>query len=142
MLRFSGDDIEADSKARKALQILKQEDGSFTRLWVKLPDGRQVQLYVGPDKNDKTVATEVSCKRLKDAVMSAHPSLDIHALKRDGVLCIGWEYAVRVIPHPDKSVELMWIRDVLDKFKLNKKLITDKFNALSSATGINLPWCP
>ena len=146
-LIFSGADVEGDRRARKAIQTLKLPNDEFTRRWVCLPaePGEElvkVQLYISFDKSDKDVATEIAGKRLREAFAAVHPQLDCHLLKRDGILCIGWERAVKVVPHADKKVELLWIQAVVDKKRLSKAEIQDKFNMLCTAGGMNLPWRP
>ena len=49
-----------------------------------------------------------------------HPQLQVHLLKRDCILTIGWERAIRVEVKDDKTCSLMWIAAVVEKHQLQE----------------------
>ena len=144
LLAFAGEDEEAERKARKALGALKIDDKHWDELSVALPSGETARIYISPDKSEKQIFTEMATKRLVDAVKKIHPTglPEVHGLKRDGMVTIGWQRAIKVEPKADKTCSLLLIPDLVDKYHLNKDAIEESFNVSLAATGVNLQWCP
>ena len=93
--------------------------------------------YISLDKNENQVFTEQCGKRLLSAVVSAHPNLEVRLLKKDGVINIGWERAIKLEAKQDKTCNLLWIVEFVERLQLNKQAIQDKFDQLCASSG----WC-
>ena len=123
---------------------LKIDDKNWEELYVILPSGETARIYISPDKSEKQIFTEMATKRLVDAVKKIHSTgiPEVHGLKRDGMVTIGWQRAIKLEPKADKTCSLMWIQELVEKHNLDKTAIEEAFHTSLAASGVNLQWCP
>jgi len=68
------------------------------------------------------------------------PKEETFALKKDGIVAIGWQKLALVQPQSDKSVNIQFNNDTIGKYKLDKALIRQKFEAAWSAAASEVEW--
>jgi hypothetical protein len=121
-LVVQGDEGMADRRASKLLDLLRPatKGGNWRELYCKSPCGRWVQVFAGPDKSQRALATERLTKRAAEALRNQFSNLRIHALKRDGMVTIGWKGAVKITPYADGTFDLLWNKKVLDTLSVDR----------------------
>lgn len=137
-IQFAGAPGLAGNRAKKAFQLLQDENGNWREIHVTTPADRTVRVYVNPDKSPKQKLTESSAKRLLKAVREVHGG-NCHLLRREGIVTINWQHVVRVDPQPDRSVKLRWNPPMVAHHNLNKDRVTAVFNN-SSRTAVATEW--
>ena len=68
------------------------------------------------------------------------PKEEIFSLKKDGVVTVGWQKLSLLKPQDDKSINLQFNNDTVTKYKLDKALIRQKFEAAWSASASEVEW--
>ena len=139
-IRFAGDELEGDRRARKAIQCLKHDDGTWEQLHVQLPNGQQARIYISPDKNDLQIKTEQSGKRLLEAARAIHPNLEWHLIRKQGIVTVGWDRVALAVPITSTNIEIQWLHETAARHQINKDAIIQKFDQISASSGVNLPW--
>lgn len=85
--------------------------------------------------------TEIFSKRLKQAFLSVHADKEIHFLKKEGVITIGWERLAQVRPKADKTCTVWWIHEAAERHGVKKDKIQETFDGLCRSAGASsLPW--
>jgi len=137
---FHADPGIAARRAKKALQILRRPDGTYQQLEARSPDNVYSKVYAGPDKNLRQILREGATKKLRKIIDTMLPKEEAFALKKDGVVTIGWQKLALVQPQNDKSVNIQFNNATVDKFKLDKALIRQKFEAAWAASASEVEW--
>ena len=89
---------------------MRYESGQWKPKYVALPSGETVRVYIGPDKSMKQKFTELFGKKLKQAFLTAHADAEIHFLKNEGTVTLGWERVAQVRPKADKTCTIWWVK--------------------------------
>ena len=139
-LVMAGQPVEGEQRARKATQILKKTDGTWDRLYVSLPNGDRVQLYISPDKSDKMMFSDMCGKKLVATLKDMYPDKQFHLLRKDATITIGWERAVRIEVKEDRTSWLTWINEVINRNEINKEEVVCRFDRACQAANANLQW--
>ena len=127
-LVFTGLPRIAGRRAQQSLQLLRQPGGEWRKLYVKSPAGRNIELLASGDKSRKQIKTETTAKRLARVLLEAHPNLDYHVLRREGVVTVGWRRLARIVVRPgDEPTSLEWNQQVLAETSVNKDRINEIF---------------
>ncbi len=121
----------AAKRATKLLGTLRKSDGTWRRMQCASPNGRQVDLFIGPDKSPKQVRTEILGKQLVQAIKETHPQLPIHLLRRDGVVKTNWTSFVKVEPSSHDVAVLRWDERVVAEKGIRKEDIAEAFERLA-----------
>ena len=138
---FNGEPGLAARRARKGLQALRRPDNTYVELVVELPDSESsTRAFAGPDKNLRQLLTEQATKKATSILKELHPRLSRFPLKRDGVVCVGWEKCVLVSPQSDKSIELKFNAEVVQKFGINKEETRARFETAWAPSAESIPW--
>ena len=112
-------------------------------MFVRSPSGDFIRLYISRDKNEKTVFGEQCTKRLCRAMKDTSPDLDLHMLKKDFTVAIGWESIakVEVSQFEGKKIsEIKWINRLVEQFNIDKDAVVNRYKLSSSSAGAELPW--
>jgi hypothetical protein len=139
-LKFTGDEVEGDRRARKAIQCLKISATEWNQLYVRLPNGNQARIYISPDKNELQLKTEQSGKRLLEAAKAVHPGKEWHLIRRMGIVTVGWDRVALAVPTSNANTEIQWLHATADSNEIDREAVVQKFNQLSASAGVNLPW--
>ena len=145
-LFFCGPAAVASRRASKALSALRWKSGEWERLWVELPAGGHLQLFVSPDKNQKALATAAQGKRLFNAVkeyMSASDDpairkLPVHLLKWQGIVTVNWQNLAKIQMESSSEKTFLWNNRNLAKLfassppEVAKTTITQSFEDKAS----------
>ena len=140
-IEFNGEQGLGMRRAKKALQCLRTQDGSYDELFVTTPNKHRVRAYTSADRSPKTIQLEIHTKRLLGAAKAAHPQAQWHCLKRDGVVTIAWQQAIRIVVNQDKSYEIKWNNKVATEQNLDKDKITEAFVATTGTSATGVEWC-
>ena len=130
----------AGRRAKKALDSLRLDNGSWTELFCKSPSGSSVRAYAGPDKNAKQMATERLSKKLLTSCKESFDATTWASSKRDGIVTLDGLRIVKVCPKADKSHELMWDNSLVLQYNLDKVKIQAAFEGLAALGGDNTEW--
>ena len=131
---FNADPGIAARRAKKALQVLRKPDGTYQQLQARAPDSTYARVYASPDKNLRQILRESATKKFKKIVEPMVPREEIFALKKDGVVTIGWQKLALLKPADDKTINLQFNNEIIVKYKLDKNVIRQKFEAAWAAT--------
>jgi hypothetical protein len=140
--QFLGDDGTANRRRNKALQLLKNTDGTWTRIEVVTPLDRTLPLYINVDKTLRRTITEVMTKRLQTVIQDQLPRLKdaVHAVRREGLVTFQWRPLAQVEVKDDKNVVTKWNPPILQKSGLNKATIIAAMEARPSFEDEEIEW--
>ena len=85
-------------------------------------------------------------KQLKSSIRHAENSThawSFFPLKRDGILCVGWEKLALAVPNQDRGCEIEFNAKVLAKHNIDKEKFRSKFDQLwtsSPASASSVQW--
>ena len=131
----------AGRSAQKSMQLLHQPGGEWRKLYVKSPAGRNIELLASGDKSRKQIKTETTAKRLARVLLEAHPNLDYHVLRREGVVTVGWRRLARIVVRPgDEPTSLEWNQQVLAETGVNKDRVKEIFAERAGGGGDRVTW--
>ena len=105
------------------------------------PNKHRARAYTSADRSPKTIQLEIHTKRLMGAAKAAHPQAQWHCLKRDGVVTIGCQQAIRIDVYQDKSYDIKWNNKVAAEQSLDKDKITEAFVATIGTSSSGVEWC-
>eukprot|EP00973_Karenia_brevis_P041462 5736932-Karenia_brevis.AAC.1 len=74
-IKFSGPAGPAARRAKKAMQLLRNDDGSWHKYQAESPSGDAVDIFIANDKSPKQRRVETTTKRLGRVFESLHPHL-------------------------------------------------------------------
>ena len=131
--QFLGAPNLARDRARKVLQSLRQEDGSWDRFLVKNPEGSLVQVFLGPDKSPKQVKTEILSKKLA-AIIEAKGFNEVHANRRQGQVCVSWRPLCMVEITGRESADILWDTEYAVQIKIDRASVHNAFQTASIST--------
>ena len=141
-ITLKGEEGLAGRRAKKALDTLRLENGSWTELFCKSPSGSSVRAYAGPDRNAKQMATERLAKKLLAGCKGSFDSSTWACSKRDGIVTLDGLRIVKVCPHADKSFELLWDNTLVAQYELDKTKIQLAFEGLAALGADSTEWAP
>ena len=141
-ITLKGEEGLAGRRAKKALDTLRLENGSWTELFCKSPSGSSVRAYAGPDRNAKQMATERLAKKLLAGCKGSFDSSTWACSKRDGIVTLDGLRIVKVCPHADKSFELLWDNTLVAQYELDKTKIQLAFEGLAALGVDSTEWAP
>ena len=134
---FVGSEAVGSRHCKAALQGLKLGPAQWLTVWASTPLGRWVQLHFSPDKNGCRRATEMSTKRLLEALLDIHPNLadDAFAMRTEGVVFLSMVPLCRVVPSSDGSCKLEWSLPLAGQAKVECNRVQDRFEASAADQG-------
>ena len=140
-LRLSGADGLASRRARKILDLRRNPDGSWRdNPTVMSPLGRNIELYISPDKSPKQLRTEQGGRKLLKAFKAVHPNKSFHLDKRAGVVSVDWSPVAKVEPKIEVNQSTVhWIPGTIERANIDKEQVLGAFNAESGNTA-GLQW--
>jgi len=121
----------AARRVKKCLGLRRNADGSWRpNMKVTSPLGREIEVYVSPDKSPKQLRTEQGGRRLLKAFRAVHPNKATHLDKRSGMVSVEWKPCARVTPNAEpNSYVVMWNHSVVTQTQVQKAQIMDVFNS-------------
>ena len=85
--------------------------------------------------------TKIYSKKLKQAFQAIHADREIHLLKKEGTVTVGWERLAQVRPKADKTCALWWVNEAVNKYEINKERIQETFdNLCRSVSASSVTW--
>ena len=141
-ITLKGEEGLASRRATKALDALRLENGAWTELYCKSPNGSSTRAYAGPDKNPKQMATERLTKKLLASCRESLGSASWGASKRDGIVTLDGLRIVKICPKADKSHELLLDNSLVRQYNLDKANIQAAFEGLAALVGDTTVWAP
>ena len=107
-LQFKGARGLAAERVTDALKGL-WVDGKRQDFVVTSPTNKQIKVFIGPDKNAKTIKQETSSARLMHNIKAVHPERHVHVDRNQAKVFIDWIPAVQVVATgPTDPVQLVW----------------------------------
>ena len=109
-IKFTGALALAASRAKKSLDVLKQQDGSWVVLKTHHPATKEksVTVYVSPDKSPKQKQTEFMVKKLAKIFRDKYPTRSTYFVKKTGVVAEQGKAIARVIPRFEADCIIEW----------------------------------
>ena len=95
-------------RVKKALEMLKDQEGKWREFPIKTPSGDAADLFVGRDRNKKQRATEISTKALAQHLQSVKPTIDFYAKKSEGIVTSAFEPVAQLLPRVDGHTDIEW----------------------------------
>ena len=140
VLQFTGMSHTASKRAQKAQDLLRNPDKSWKKFNVTSPGNRQTEIFVSRDKNGRQIRTEISTRRMRDAIHAAHPNLNLFVNKQQGTVSDGWTPLVKVEPHPDEPVTIRWHTPAIEARNFDKDAIVLAFKASDARSADDVTW--
>ena len=143
LIKFKAEPHIAARRARKAFTMLRSADGVWIQFEVETPTGDRCKFYINEDKSKKAIATEVAARRLHKAASECMPLLKVHSVRKDGVITVNWNPVAKVSVESDGSTQVMWHKEAVEKFDIDKVAIKEKFDAASEGriSSSTVQWC-
>ena len=71
------------------------------------------------------------------------PLLKVHLVRKDGVITVNWNPVAKVSVESDGSAQIMWHKEAVEKFEIDKGAIKEKFDAASEGriSSSAVQWC-
>eukprot|EP00973_Karenia_brevis_P089026 12346857-Karenia_brevis.AAC.1 len=89
-IKFSGPAGPAARRAKKAMQILRNEDGTWHKYQADSPCGDKVDIFIANDKSPKQRRVETTTKRLGRVFETLHPDLKVFVNRKKGTVSHQW----------------------------------------------------
>ncbi len=105
VLRFTGADGLAESRARKFMQLQKTAKG-WRRLVAADDDDCEVEVFADGDKNKAMVRNEIVTRRLGAIIAARLPEKKILAKRQEGKIFIEWILLVRVLVRSEEAFDV------------------------------------
>ena len=131
-IRFIGAPVLAARRARKALAARRTADGAWKpNPKVRSPLGRQLELYVSPDKSPKQLKTEQGSRKLFRAFKAIHPQKNVHHDKRSGQVSVDWVPCAKLVANSstENPYTVQWNLTAVQQSQIDKQGIMDSFNS-------------
>jgi hypothetical protein len=141
-IRFAGTPVLAARRARKALAARRTPEGAWKpNPNVRSPLGRQLELYISPDKSPKQLKTEQGSRKLIRAFKATHPQKHTHVDKRTGVVSVDWVPCAKVVANSssDDPYTIQWNVAALEQSQVDKSRVMDAFNS-SGGSQASVQW--
>jgi hypothetical protein len=135
VMRFTGTGGIAAQRARKLLSSLRTINGTWKRFQCKAPSGNDTNLYVGPDKNQKTIKTEVAGKQLVNVFKELYASKYPKLLKREGIVSAGYVSFARVTVAEDEDPKVDFDHVACKANDIDTDLVRARFSSASVRVG-------
>jgi hypothetical protein len=139
-VQFAGAGQIASGCAQRFLQFLKNGDGTYKQIDVKVPGpgNKSQQIYFGPDSSLRQERIEMLTRKLAKIIKTkVDDPKTVFARKRDGVVTLDFvPLASILVPSPNEH-SLRWNTELLQTSGLNKEDIIQQFKAGNkSADGV------
>ena len=154
-VRFVSTGEAAARMANRARGLLKNQDGTWRKIFCNDADGASVQLYIQKDQSPKQRRLAIAAKRIERAIESRHPALTdkVHwqrpVRKQDKsmqvMLSVSKVDCIRIkADDPDEDVVVDWDHEAVSRLGLDKASIMSTFRAsFHSAAAVDTStWCP
>ena len=138
-IKWLGEPRTASTRCLQFFQSLQLGRGKWKPQLVADEQGREVQFFVGPDKNLAQVRREVLTKSLREIVKPMLPEKEIWMRKSTGTLFVDKRMLVSVKILGEASARLEWYHPKRIVLGLEEGPITEQFNALVAGVGGQLP---
>lgn len=138
-IKLCGAEGLAVRRAKKFMDLRRDAAGAWrSNPTVRTPLGRDVELFLSPDKSPKQLRTEQAGRKLLRAFRAVHPNRSVHLDKRAGTVSVDWVLCAKVVPNPEPgSTTVQWNVAALEQTGVSKCQIMSVFNSESgSAAGI------
>ena len=124
----------AAKRAKKFLEHLRTsgEGSDWRRVSCIGPLNQIIQLFIGPDKNRKQIATEQLTKKTAQLLREALPTARVHQLRQEGIVCVSWRPLCRVSCFADGSFDVHWNPKQLDATRIDRAAIVEMLEESSS----------
>lgn len=100
-------------------------------------------MYAEVDKGPQQVKIEAMLRRAFHAAKRVQPGVDFRAIKKDGVVCVGWQRILRVRAPERDSVVYEWNLVAVANLNIRKDaILADIASADSAGSSAAVEWCP
>ena len=141
VIKFGGEVGLASRRANKTFTGLRSLDGSWKKYSVSAPGGDAVELFIGKDKNEKTIKEETAARKLLRAFKRAHPDRNIFLVKRDSQITVDWVPVAQIRATVDETT-VLWNYKGVDSTKVDDKNdIMAAFDAGGNGRDAIVEWC-
>jgi hypothetical protein len=131
----------ASLRAKKAMGLIKNSDGTFRRHHCKGPEKEEIELYLSGDKNNKRRKIEVLSKKLFRVLQAEHDDKEFHCQRRTGTITVGWRALAKLAVRGPDDFDILWDNAALTAHGITKANILEKFNA-SAGSAAGVLWEP
>jgi len=140
-IQFAGNAGLAENRQNKAFELLRNSDRQWREFYATAPDGARTKIFIGRDKNQKMVKTEVGTKKLADIVKKLHPTLDTFAKRADGIISVNWQPLIKLDVKAGKlPATLNWNIKAADDLHIDRELIATEFRKFEAAKNQDVEW--
>ena len=137
-LHFKGAGDIGARRAKNANQSLQQEDGSWKPVFTRTPDGVDTKCFIGPDKNDQTIAQERMCKKIEAVLKETHQGHTFKFMRNSCTVKCDWKTLVEARATSRTNEQYWWKQDIIQEFSIDKERVLAALASAASAS--STPW--
>ena len=143
-VQFKGAAGLAARRANQAFLGLKDPNGNWLDIQAVGPSQssgqrKSVRLYMGRDKNKKTLRQEGAARKMWKALQAEHPDKSFHYLRNDAAITVDWQPLCRA-EATAKSTNILWKPDIVAAHNISKAEALARFEAASHSVAGG-DWC-
>lgn len=137
-MKFSGEPRKAARRVDSFLEQLRGP-GGWKDVSACLPSGGSERISIGPDKNTKTVRTEVQTKKLHNVLSQLYPQHTFYPQRRDGVVAANYRPVVKLDVRPE-GTKLLFNQIVLTDMGIDKAAVLAAWEAAAAPASQSVEW--
>lgn len=131
-IRFNEEPELASRHVRKVLVAQKLGGGKYAQHFVKAD--------INPDKNTKTIRTEILLKKLLTRAKELHPPAKLTGSKEEGMVLAGCKPLVRLDVESMSCTALDWNPDIVAKHNIDRETLDKFFTEEAGGGGSSIQW--
>lgn len=136
-LVFTGAPSIGARRARKANNLLRQEDGTWRKLVTQDPEGEETKIFISPDASPKSRREKQLCKRLVRSFQHLYSSKNFFYNSRTKVACCDGKPLARICADSFEDFRTEWVLSNLAAKQVDKDTVASHFaNASGTAAGV------
>ena len=139
VLEFAGDKPTqglARERAKKFMQLLKRDDGSYHEISVAAPASGPVRIYYNKDESLQQAFISRCGKKFRQIIAERLPDKQAHFEKSTGIVSVDWIPIAHIAAPRPREPQVKWHKRVEENFRLtaeDRKVVKDRWSALIGA---------
>jgi len=138
-LVFTGAPNIGARRARKANNLLRNDDKTWRKMFTKDPEGQEAKIFVSPDESPQARRQKQLCKRLVKSFQNHYPNKNFFYNSRTKAVCCDGKPLARIIAKSFEDFHTEWVIGNLSAKKLDRDLVSSHFADISG-TAAGVTW--